>query len=352
MGDPQVSVLLPVRDGARWIEAAVASILRQTLTALELIIVDDGSSDATPDVVAALAVADPRVKVLRQAPLGLVTALNRAIEAARAPLLARLDADDIALSDRLARQTARFDADDALVLLGSFAEKIDAEDRTIGTLRPETDPARLMTLLVDRNPFVHSTVMMRAAAVRHVGLYREACRHAEDYDLWLRLAEVGTVAILPEVLVRYRRHGGSVTRRRVLEQGFSARLARRAAAERRRIGIDPLEGLDRPPDWQSPDALPVAFREEARLYRFLAAGAQESGAERDHETLDLPSPQVFAALNHAEKALARRALRRLLRGPAPPTVSRFDLLGLFAHGLLGWRLLRRAGPDPAPDLTR
>ncbi|MFY8153960.1 MAG: hypothetical protein ACOVOI_17905, partial [Hyphomicrobiales bacterium] len=134
--------------------------------------------------------------------------------------------------------------------------------------------------------------------------------------------------------------------------GFPATLARRAAAERRRIGIDPLEGLDRPPDWQSPDALPVAFREEARLYRFLAAGAQESGAERDHETLDLPSPQVFAALNHAEKALARRALRRLLRGPAPPTVSRFDLLGLFAHGLLGWRLLRRAGPDPAPDLTR
>lgn len=343
MDEPQVSVLLPVRDGARWIDAACASILGQSLAALELIIVDDGSTDRTPDKIAALARADRRVRPLRQPPLGLVTALNRAIDSARAPLLARLDADDIALPERLARQKEHLDHHPGTVLLGTWAQTIDADDRAIGQLRPESDPAKLPIVLRRRNPFVHSTIMMRADAVRRVGAYREACRHAEDYDLWLRLAETGAVAILPEILVQYRIHAASVTRRAVLQQGFAARLARRAADERTRTGVDPLTGLDGPPDWWAPIA-PTAFHgEDAWLYRFLSVGADDSPASLGTAGVALPKPAQFAALNHAEKILARRAIRRLLVDPdRPAAIATAALLWQAAHGILGWRLARGA----------
>jgi GT2 family glycosyltransferase len=339
--EPQVSVLLPVRDGARWIDAACASVLGQSLTALELIIVDDGSTDETPSRIAALALSDRRVRALRQSPLGLVAALNKAIDSARAPLLARLDADDVALPERLARQKEHLDRHPGTVLLGTWAQTIDADDHAIGQLRPESDPARLAILLRRRNPFVHSTVMMRADAVRRVGAYREACRHAEDYDLWLRLAETGAVAILPEILVRYRIHAASVTRRAVLQQGFAARLARRAAEERARTGVDPLTGLDGPPDWWAP-ITPTAFHgEDTRLYRFLSVGADPPPESSGADGIDLPTPAQFATLNHAEKILARRAIRRLLvRQDRSPGLNTVALSWQALHGLLGWRLAR------------
>ena len=245
---PQVSVILPVRDGERWLREAVDSVLAQTLSDLELLVIDDGSADATPTILDEIRARDPRVIVVRQNREGLVAALNRGLAQARAPLIARLDADDIALPGRLARQCDELRAHPELMLLGGWAEIIDEHGASRGRqMRP--NPQRLRETLAKKSPFIHPTVMFRTDAARRVGGYRAAFEAGEDYDFWLRLADIGEIAILPELLIRYREHGGSVTRTRELRQIYSARLAKLASAARRAGRPDPSAALTTPPDW-------------------------------------------------------------------------------------------------------
>lgn len=332
---------MAVRDGAPWLSAACRSILDQSLRDIELIVVDDGSRDETPELIAGLAHFDARIRPYRLSATGLTGALNKGVEAARAPLLARLDADDIALPGRMEQQFDHLDRHPEIVLLGTWAQRIDAGGRPLGLLRPESDPVRLKALLSRRNPFIHSTVMMRTEMVRRVGAYREACRHAEDYDLWLRLAEAGDIAILPEPLVQYRVHERSVSRRHVLNQCFSMRIARRAAAMRRASGVDPLSDLRAAPDWEDAGALEAFYAEDAALFRFLALGIQEGPRRLQGADIRLPTPAMFSSLGHEEKKLARRAIRRLILAPGrPKAVSAGKLLLQAAHGALGWRFVR------------
>jgi glycosyltransferase involved in cell wall biosynthesis len=189
---------MAVRDGAGHVRAAVESVLGQTAGDLELLVVDDGSTDGTPDILSA--VRDPRLRLERQPPRGLTRSLNRALALTSAPLVARLDADDVALPERLARQLAFLDAHPDTGLLGSAATERDAAGAS-RTVRPPEDDAAIRRALIRRNVFVHSTVMMRRAVVERVGGYDETLPVAQDYDLWLRLARVTRVANLPDVLV-------------------------------------------------------------------------------------------------------------------------------------------------------
>ena len=213
---PRVSVVMGVRDGAPWVGEAVRSVLVQTLGDLELIVVDDGSTDATPDVLAAI--EDPRLRVERQAPEGLTRALNRALALARADLVARLDADDVGLPQRLARQHAFLAAHAAVGLLGTAAREVDAAGREVRVLRPPEDDAALRRLLIRRNPFVHSSVMVRRALLERVGGYDARLAVAQDYDLWMRMAAVTRLANLPEGLLIRRLVPGRVTARRDSER--------------------------------------------------------------------------------------------------------------------------------------
>lgn len=190
---------MAVRDGAPWVGEAVASVLGQTAGDLELIVIDDGSRDATPMLLDAL--RDPRLRVERRAPAGLTAALNRALALARAPLVARLDADDLALPARLARQRAFMDAHGEVGLLGGGAREVDGTGREIAVRLPPTDDAALRAALIRRNPFIHSAVMARRALVEQAGGYDESVPVAQDYDLWMRLAPLTRLASLPEVLV-------------------------------------------------------------------------------------------------------------------------------------------------------
>src|ERR1700710_2718911 len=122
---PAVSVVLPVRNGARYLGLAVESILAQTLSDLELLIVDDGSEDETPMILARMAQADPRVRVLSGPPLGLVAALNRGIHAAGSSFIARMDADDIAWPDRLARQMTLLNSETNAAAVGTGWRVVD-----------------------------------------------------------------------------------------------------------------------------------------------------------------------------------------------------------------------------------
>jgi glycosyltransferase involved in cell wall biosynthesis len=214
---PRVSVLLPVRDGERFVGEAIESILAQTERNFELIVVDDGSTDATPEIVRGF--DDPRIRILRQEAAGLVAALNRGVEACTAPYIARQDADDSSLPVRLDRQAAFLDTHPDVAVVASWAARVDADGVQRDVLAVPTQPQALRRALLVGNPFVHGSVVVRAEALAEVGGYRADYPHNEDYDLWRRIARRHGVAVVPEPLYVYREHASGVSRARAAEQG-------------------------------------------------------------------------------------------------------------------------------------
>jgi len=213
---PAVSVLMSVRDGAPWVSEAVESVLAQTASDLELIVIDDGSTDATPDLLASI--RDPRLRLARHEPRGLTRSLNRALSLARAPLLARLDADDLALPERLARQRAFLDSHPEIGLLGTGAMEVDTSGREVGTVSPPVGDAAIRRALIRRNPFVHSSVMMRRSVLAQAGGYDESLSVAQDYDLWMRMSRITRLANLPAPLVVRRLVPGRISAARDAER--------------------------------------------------------------------------------------------------------------------------------------
>ncbi|MDQ7849470.1 MAG: glycosyltransferase [Armatimonadota bacterium] len=211
----RIDVVMAVRNGGRYLQEAVDSMLGQSYPHIQLIVVDDGSTDATPQILAEAAARDPRVKVIRRLQSGLSRSLNAGIQSGQAPYVARMDADDISLPDRLAVQVAFLERNPDVALLGTACYDLDYSGRIRSRLEmPQTDAA-IRRALIRYNPFFHSTVMMRRAALERVGLYREDLTGAEDYDLWFRFALYYRLANLsyPLVCRRSEREGSvSVTR--------------------------------------------------------------------------------------------------------------------------------------------
>jgi glycosyltransferase involved in cell wall biosynthesis len=303
---PQVSVVMPVRNGARWLGEAIESVIAQSLPDWELIAIDDGSTDDTPRILHEYARRDNRIRAIRQDALGLVGALNRGLAEVRAPLLARLDADDRALRERLDRQARHLSAHPEIGLLGTWAQTIDENGVRGRALQPATDPDELGRILLQGNPFVHSSVTLRTELARRLGGFRPAFRAAEDYDLWLRIAEMAKLANLPDVLVEYRRHGENITSRSAIRQAFSVRLAQRSARARRESGKDPADGLAAPPDWRAPAAGASFYADDAALYRLLDFADPDFSASSEPDFTPLAGR--FDQLNHAERALAAHAM--------------------------------------------
>ena len=213
---PAVSVLMGVWNGAPHVREAIVSVLSQTTADLELIVVDDDSTDATPGILASF--RDPRLQVVWRARGGLTSALTAALRLSRAPLVARLDADDVALPERLERQLAFLSAHPEVGLVGTAAREVDASGREVTIVRPPADDAGIRRALIRRNPFVHSSVVMRRAAVEQAGGYDEAFPVAQDYDLWMRMSRVTRMANLPELLVVRRLRPGGVSETRDTER--------------------------------------------------------------------------------------------------------------------------------------
>jgi glycosyltransferase involved in cell wall biosynthesis len=215
---------MSVRNGAPWVSEAVRSVLDQSAPDLELIVIDDGSVDDTAALLGA--VADGRVRVERRPPTGLTRSLNRALELARAPLIARLDADDTALPDRLARQRRFLDAHPDVGLLGTGAREVDAAGGHVTLVTPPADDVAIRRALIRRNPFVHSSVLMRRHWVEEVGGYDPTFPVAQDYDLWMRMSRVTRLANLPEPLIVRRLLPGRVSSTRDAERLSAEALVR------------------------------------------------------------------------------------------------------------------------------
>jgi glycosyltransferase involved in cell wall biosynthesis len=216
---PALSILMPVRNAVGTLDEAIRSLVVQTWADWELIAVDDGSTDATPGLLHLWERDDPRVRVLRHIEgRGIVAALNTALQVARAEIIARMDADDVALPERLERQRARLLAPDAPALVGCrvryFPEEIVAEgarryENWLNSLTTTEEHAR--DIFVEC-PLAHPTFMMRRAALEAVGGYR-AWGWPEDYDLALRFWRSGCgIVKVPEVLFLWRESPGRTSR--------------------------------------------------------------------------------------------------------------------------------------------
>ncbi|MGU3410277.1 glycosyltransferase [Microbacterium sp. M1A1_1b] len=203
---PAVSVVVPAVRLDLHLRTALQSLLTQTLQDIEVVLVLDGVGDDGWDH------PDDRVRVLRlPTRQGTPAALNAGLVASAAPYIARLDADDVAEPERLERQLGALTARPDLVGVGSAALLIDGDDAVIGELEVPTGPGMAAHLL-RRNVFVHSAMLLDAAALRAVGGYDERCLRMQDYDLWLRLSRVGALENTSERLVRYRVHDGMHSR--------------------------------------------------------------------------------------------------------------------------------------------
>ncbi|CAG0994155.1 glycosyltransferase EpsE [Rhizobiaceae bacterium] len=295
---PRISVLIPVRNGGDYVDAAIASMRRQTYRDLEIVVVDDGSSDRTAALLARHAAEDGRIRVLSAAGAGIVDALNQALAEARGDLVARMDADDLSHPDRLARQVAEMDARPDLVLLGAGAVAIDARGRIGAPVTVEADPARLVELLRVENPFLHPTVVMRRLAVEAAGGYRRQFALAEDYDLWTRMALQGVVANIPDALLGLRRHPGQSSRRHRMEQRAVHALAR-------------LLAYGRPVDMPSLSALPTPL---AAVTAYLSAMGSPGPEFSQNERRDIEKMLRWCVAAGTLSVERRREIAAALRG--------------------------------------
>lgn len=207
----RVCWLIPVRDGAKWLGQAVQSALADSDADDEVVVVDDGSRDNPASVLP----SDARVRLFRQPPLGIVAALERGRCETNAPLLARLDCDDLVLPGRLAAQIAYLQAHSEVVAVGGRARPISDDGavpegmlRYVRWVNEMRDPHA--ELLVE-SPMFHPATMLRAAVVESVGGYRSG-PFPEDYDLFLRLSRVGRLANLDQEVLAWRDRPGRLTR--------------------------------------------------------------------------------------------------------------------------------------------
>jgi glycosyltransferase involved in cell wall biosynthesis len=208
---PLISVLLPAYNVAPYVRAAVASVQNQTLGEFELIIVNDGSTDATLPILQELAAQDTRIKIISRPNTGIVGALNDAIAAANAPYIARMDGDDLCLPNRFEHQLTFLKANPEVLLVGAEVEFIDSRGKRLKTYRPPHDGASIQKALLEGNSgaLIHPAIMGPRRAWTETGGYRQPYNYVEDYDLYLRAARLGPLANFDAPLLQYRIHAQS-----------------------------------------------------------------------------------------------------------------------------------------------
>jgi glycosyltransferase involved in cell wall biosynthesis len=226
-----VSVLLAVHNDQRHISLALESVLKQTAVDLELVVVDDASTDATPELLAAA--SDPRIVLLRnEQQLGLAASLNRGLDRTQGRYVARLDSDDIALPEWIASLLERIRAEPRVAIVGTGIVELDAEGRPGPVHRLARGPEALRWQALFSAPFFHSTILLDRERLDAHGLrYDPVYLESEDYDLWARLLAVEDGDNLPDPLVLRRMHPAQAQARRGdVQRSFQRQIALREIA--------------------------------------------------------------------------------------------------------------------------
>jgi glycosyltransferase involved in cell wall biosynthesis len=357
---PLVSVLVSAHDAAQFLRLALASVLRQTLGDLELIVVDDGSSDGTDAILESI--DDPRLIVLRnEERLGLAASLNRALDTASGRYVARLDADDVALPERLERQVAHLRAHPRLAIVGSAVLELDAAG-TPGALHlMPSGPLEVRWASLFGSPFFHPSVLVDRELLAREGLrYDPEFLESEDYELWVRVLRLGEGDNVQHPLVLYRVHAAQASRaRRDLQLEFQrgvalAEIARAAPG----LGAESVELA-----WRVGAGEDVGGRLEDALAAFtglaeaFAGGAARPAAARSLASLArfapiAAKPEILSAALRLDATLGARGLVRKTRR-ATASVSAVRAARRWLADLevdVGVRPLRVAAvfPEPTP----
>jgi glycosyltransferase involved in cell wall biosynthesis len=328
----KVSVVIPVHNGEKYLSQAIESVMDQTHRDLELLVVDDGSTDSSAAIIHRFALQDRRIRVLTQENLGVAAAGNRGLQEAGCEWVARLDADDVFLPEKLERQVAFLRRNPDAKIVGTLACFINHAGRPLGLVGTEGPytPAEFDRLIGENRPiyFVNSSTLMHRETVLGVGSYRGAFAPAEDVDLWIRMADKGHLMLkVPEPLLLYRLHGASLT---MMQNARQRRLHRWAIAcgKARAKGLpEPsysefLEGETHRPAMERARI----FRRETgeRLYQRAALHYAEQ------RPLQLALNLLVAAVMHPAHVIPRLYARKIqpcLSGslrPATATVVRRD----------------------------
>jgi glycosyltransferase involved in cell wall biosynthesis len=235
---------MPVYNAETYLEKAVESILNQTFSDFEFFIIDDGSTDGSAAILERYADSDPRIRLISRPNRGLAPTLNELVNRSRGELIARMDADDISMPERLQRQVDYLHDHPDCVLVASHALVIDREDDPIAVWFKVDGHKAIDEHNMRGNmgtALCHPSIMMRRSAIQRVGGYCERYRIGEDLDLFLKLAEVGQLANIPETLIQYRHHESSFTKTRSHEEVRDLLLLHNEA--RRRRGLPEVEEL-------------------------------------------------------------------------------------------------------------
>lgn len=233
-GRPLVSVLLPVYNGEKFLSEAIESVLQQTFMDFELLILDDGSIDGSLAICQHFERIDRRVRVFHRENRGLVITLNEMIDMANGEILARMDADDICLPQRFERQVDFLRLHPDIDVVGTSIIHINSAGQRIGPIDNPLDHDSIEALLLNGHcAIAHPSVMVRAEAIIKAGGYREAFPCAQDFDLWLRMSEQGRLANIPDRLLLYRLHPGSISESKGQAQREAAERAAHEAWARR-----------------------------------------------------------------------------------------------------------------------
>ena len=239
---PELSIMMPVYNAERFVTEAIESILAQTLTDFEFIIVNDGSTDSSPQILERYAQEDQRIRLVNQPNQGVVGARQTALDLVTTSYVAVTDADDVSIPDRLEKQFGYLSDHEECVLVCGHMREIDPEGVFVRDITDELDHARIdQMLMLLNNPIGHSTAMMRTSVVRQVGGYRDPYPTAEDYDLWLRLMEVGRVAVLNHVVIKRRLVDTGLTYSQSQTQRESGEAALADACRRRGVTVPQLD---------------------------------------------------------------------------------------------------------------
>lgn len=224
MSKPLVSVVMSVYNGERYLREAIESTLKQTFKDFEFLIINDGSTDSTVEILKGY--KDPRIKIINNKKnIGLTKSLNKGLRIARGEYIARQDADDVSAPERLEKEINFLEKHRDYAVVGTFVKILNEDSEVIGLLDRLTEDNQIRERFGTDNCITHGSAVIRKKCLLDVGFYDESIVRAQDYELWLRLSEKYRLANIPEYLYMWREHDENIEAKHVGEQKISVILA-------------------------------------------------------------------------------------------------------------------------------
>ena len=234
-----ISVLMTVYNDEKYLNKSIESILNQSFRGFEFIIINDGSTDSTTDILNYYSSIDSRIRVFHKTNTGMTKALNFGLSISQGKYIARMDSDDISFPKRLEIEFEFLENNPDIDLIGGAAQIIDDMDNVIGLRNIGVkNPKKTLS---HQNIFQHTDIMFRRSILKKVIGYREKFRNAQDYDLWLRISDVSEIAKIPDILGQWRLNAGGYTIARNYEQNTETNVIKKFHQQRLQKGYDDYE---------------------------------------------------------------------------------------------------------------